>query len=600
MHSDATILTRVRIWAKALGVALVGLLALGVAGAGADTSATVRIVGTSDVNESGLFQNVIEPRFEAAFPQYELSYTPSSESAAASNAEAGTGGPSVLLLHNQALESKFVAGGYSYENQYGSALFYSDYVLAGTTGDVADVAANGGHDIARAFADVAAAGVTGGTTFLSRGGTITAPASTIEEHAIWKLVFDSGLTPAGVTLCSVSEADGGGMAPVTSAAQPTPGGPCPESGTVNSATDAPSWYHLSAGLNQSANVIAANNCTVPVNGSTNCYALTDRGTFNYLMSGNDPAGTISNLAVLSADQSPTAPGGASELLTHFHAYMINPAKSGETVNLQGARDLVGFLASPFGQGQIGSYLASAGKSPGAPFKPDAAPAVTAAPSTTSVRAGSPVTVTGSVSDPEPGYPGLAGQPVIVRGPGGGQLASGLIDAHGGYSVAFTPPASGSYEVAVPAISRLVEPAAVPPFGDLLAPTASAPFALTVTAAEGPRTSAEGVRVTRVTVRKGLVTVTGALDSPAGQGAGVALLVARAGKLAQPGKHRGARTAAAGKKKAKQIAKTALAAGATKFTIKHRLPRGFRYALQVSYAAPGQSTVTSKPKRVAVP
>jgi hypothetical protein len=163
------------------------------------------------------------------------------------------------------------------------------------------------------------------------------------------------------------------------------------------------------------------------------------------------------------------------LLNRFHAYVINPAKPGETVNLQGAQDLVGFLTSPTVQGVIGGYLASAGKSPGPPFVPDAAPPISAAPSATSVGAGSQVTVTGSVADPEPGYPGLAGQPVIVRAAGGGQLASGLLDAGDRFSISFVPPVSGSYEVATAAISRLIEPAALPPFGDLLAPGAAAPF-----------------------------------------------------------------------------------------------------------------------------
>jgi hypothetical protein len=313
-----------------------------------------------------------------------------------------------------------------------------------------------------------------------------------------------------------------------------------------------------------------------------------------MATGNDPAGMVPNLAIVSADQSPTAPGGAFALLAHFHAYAINPAKPGEAVNLQGAQDLLGFLTSPSVQVEIKNYLATAPHSPGAPFVSDAAPALTATPSATSVAAGASVTVSGSVSDPEPGYPGLAGQPVAVRAVGGTPLASGLVDAHGGYSIAFDPPASGTYEIATSTISRLIEPGAAPPFGDQLAPAASAPFSLTVT-------GEEGVRIAKVRVKKGLVTVTGNLDSPAQAGAALTLLASRTGTLAHAKRHRKRTAASRTKAKApKKVAKLALKAGASAFTIKHRLPRGFRYALSVSYAAPGQSAVASKPKRVAVP
>jgi hypothetical protein len=35
------------------------------------------------------------------------------------------------------------------------------------------------------------------------------------------------------------------------------------------------------------------------------------------------------------------------------------------------------------------------------------------------------------------------------------------------------------------------------------------------------------------------------------------------------------------------------------TIKHKLPRGFRYAVELTYAAPGEKPVTSGAKDVAV-
>ena len=85
-------------------------------------------------------------------------------------------------------------------------------MLAGATADPAGVVANAPNNIAQAFADVAAAGINGAkATFVSRGGT---PGTTVSEHAIWQLVSSSGLSPAGLLLCTVSAANGGGETPI--------------------------------------------------------------------------------------------------------------------------------------------------------------------------------------------------------------------------------------------------------------------------------------------------------------------------------------------------------------------------------------------------
>ena len=127
---------------RLLAVPLVGLLtatALLVAPAlaSADTSSTLTIVGTSDVNDSGLVPNLIQPAFNKAFPQYTFKYVGSATGAAIQNAENGTGGPSALIVHAASLENQFVANGFSYNNQYGYAIFTNDFVLAGPTGDPA-------------------------------------------------------------------------------------------------------------------------------------------------------------------------------------------------------------------------------------------------------------------------------------------------------------------------------------------------------------------------------------------------------------------------------------------------------------------------------
>jgi tungstate transport system substrate-binding protein len=38
--------------------------------ASADTSSTLTVIGTSDVSDSGLIPNVIQPGFQTAYPQF--------------------------------------------------------------------------------------------------------------------------------------------------------------------------------------------------------------------------------------------------------------------------------------------------------------------------------------------------------------------------------------------------------------------------------------------------------------------------------------------------------------------------------------------------
>src|ERR1700733_14741601 len=341
--------------------------------ASADTSSSLTIVGTSDVNDSGLIPNLIQPEFTKEFPQYTFKYNGSATGLAIQNAENGTGGPSALIVHAASLENQFVANGFSYNNQFGNAIFTNDFVLAGPTGDPASVASNGANNIAQAFADVAAAGANGTATFYTRGGTATASGTTVEEHEIWALVNSSGLKPASLTLCTVSAADGGGMSPISPTAGVANGGACPDSGTVQS-PDNPSWYFINANSTQGANVIAANACT---HGAANsCYVLTDRGTYDSLSSGTDPAGTVPNLKIVTrGPQSASAPGGVNALVNYFHVYIINPTKPGEAVNLTAAQDFVSFLTSQAFQSQLKTYLPTVDPA-GPPFVADASPNLT--------------------------------------------------------------------------------------------------------------------------------------------------------------------------------------------------------------------------------
>ena len=123
-------------------------------------------------------------------------------------------------------------------------------------------------------------------------------------------------------------------------------------------SDLPSWYKINSG-NQAANVVATNACTGTGVVANGCYSLTDRGTYDYLASGTDPAGTIPGLQILTRDNSASAPGGANELINYFHAYIINPNSPGETVNLPAAQDFINLLTSSAVQAQLKYYLADA-------------------------------------------------------------------------------------------------------------------------------------------------------------------------------------------------------------------------------------------------
>lgn len=486
--------------------------------ASADSPSTLTIVGTSDVSDSGLIPNVIQPQFGQQHPEFTFKYVGSATGAAIQSAENGTGGPSALIVHAPSLENQFVASGFSYNNQYGNALFTNDFILAGPTGDPAGAGTNAAHNIAQAYADIATAGNNGKATYLSRGGTTTASGTTVEEHTLWALLHSSGLQPASLVLCAVSAADGGGMTPIKSTVQATSGQPCPDSGTVNS-TDAPSWYVIN-NVNQAASVLAANTCNGFSSGPNSCYVLTDRGTFDYLASGTDPAGTIPNLGIVTRDNDASAPGGANELINYFHVYIINPSKPGETVNLGAAQDFVSFLTSQAFQAQLKNYLPTADPG-GPPFKADASPNLTAAGFAKNYNAKKPMTIKGTLVNAEPGFPVLSGETVNVQQIVGGTpltVASGKTNSSGAYSINFTPSSTGSYQVSTGAISKVENTTLSPVYGDILSPASTAATNVTVHSA-----------LTNFSVKSqgGKALVIGRVSPGAGHVKGVVAVFARA-------------------------------------------------------------------------
>lgn len=469
-------------------MALIGLLSLAVllvtpGLASADTSSTLTILGTSDVSDSGLVAKLIQPEFEQAYPQFTFNYLGDATGAAIAEAESGALGASALIVDAPSLENQFVALGYSSE-PYGRAIFTTDFVLAGPQSDPAGVAANAPNNIAQAFADIAAAGVNGGVTprvtFVSRGGTAE---TTVEEHSLWQLVQSSGLAPAGLLLCAVNFANGGGLTPIVAGNGVTASGqPCPGAGALPAAAALPAWY-VTTGDEQGPTVQAANACEGLPSGANSCYVLTDRGTYDDLASGTDPAGSTSGLKIVTrGPQSASSPGRADALIDYFHAYIINPLRPGQAVNLTAAQDFVNLLTSRAFQAQLKNYLANTGDPSGPPLVADASPIITASGIPSVYHAGQKVTVTGTVTNAEPGYPVIASKPVNVDEIEAGRpitVATATTSATGRYSITFAPTATGSYEVATPQIAQIENATLNPPFGDLLSPSASAPVSVSV-------------------------------------------------------------------------------------------------------------------------
>jgi tungstate transport system substrate-binding protein len=486
--------------------------------AGADTSSTLTVVGTSDLSDSGLAPNLIQPAFAKAFPQYTFKYIGTATGTAISNAESGSVGASVLIVHAASLENQFVANGFSYE-RYGRAIFTNDFVLAGPSGDPADVGANGANSIAQAFADVASAGIAGKATFVSRGGT---PGTTVEEHQIWSLVQSANLAPSGLLLCAVSATSGGGETPIAAGNGVTASGQsCPNGGALPTASQLPSWY-VATGLTQGPNVLAANACTGHASGANTCYVLTDRGSFDYLASGTDPAGSTPNLKIITrGPQSASAPGGANALTNYFHAYIISPSKPGEAVNLPAAQAFLNFLTSPSLQAQLKTYLPNADPG-GPPFVADASPVI-AAKLPATYKAGKPATITGTLTNAQVGYPALANKTVAIdRVVNNLQVVvgTGRTNSAGRFTIKFVPPVTGSYELTTSQIAQIEDTSLTPPFGDLLSPAATTPVKITVHSA-----------VTKLFAksRGGMAVVYGAVAPSTGHVKGVVTVLAKGAK-----------------------------------------------------------------------
>jgi tungstate transport system substrate-binding protein len=377
------------------------------------SASTVIVQGTTDVRDAGLLQDVIEPGFHAAYPQYDLKYIAVGTGQAIANAKAGQG--DALMVHAPTQEKAFVEEGWSLEPR-GRAAFYSDYVIPGPLADPAEALGKAPHNAPLAFELIAKAGAEGKANFVSRGdnsGTNT------QEKAIWKL-----------TKVELNEL----------------GEPGPK-GTKEDAA----WYHK-AGTGQAETVLLTQQC--PFTGG-NCYEMTDRGTFNRLIAN----GSVTALEIVSQLNEASAPGGQNLLTNPFVVYALNPAKlPGVSVNVEGAKALLEYLTSEAFQAKLASY-----PNTGEPaFFADAHPRMSAGPSLTGTfEPGAALHVSGNVSNLLPGSPAVAGQPVLLQrlttlkageAPAYQTIGLALTDANGSYSIAAEANRSGAMQVELPTTS----------------------------------------------------------------------------------------------------------------------------------------------------
>jgi tungstate transport system substrate-binding protein len=525
----------------------------------ADTSSTLTIVGTSDVQDSGLFDNVLKPDFEAfynhAHPSAPITASYISKGTQAAITTAESGAASALLVHAASLENQFVGAGFS-EEPFGRAIFFGDFVLLGPTADPAG-AMNDKNNIAAAFQDIATAGAAGHANFVTRNDN---SGTNVEEHEIW--------ADTSVPGCTVDPTNGGGKTPSTTS------GPCPDTATP------PSWYQI-GGTNQAANVQATNACAfTPAN---SCYTITDRGTFDNL----ENEGAIPNLTQMNGPNSSSAPGGSTLLVNSFHAYAINPDKfTGQPVsfNLPAAEAFLDWLTSPAGQTDVKNYLSHAPG--GSPFLPDAAPSLSASSLPTSIAAGKSLKISGTVANVVPGTPKLADKTVkllalrtsVAKANPSAlpvTVATTSTNANGHYSFSYRPRANARYTVATDQILQVESGVTLHPvFGDLLAPTSKS---------LGRSDVRGSVSISKVSVKRGEVTLRGTL-APAPTTAFAHLRL----------------SAAHGHHALKFVAQRRAKAGRSKFTLHFRLHRGFTWRLRLAYESDGQAnTGRSKIRSVTV-
>jgi ABC-type tungstate transport system permease subunit len=408
---------------KLRGGALLGAMAVVATsfGAGPAYGYTIRILGTSDITDSQLYANRIQNAYSTS-PYFvagdTLSYTASGSGQALTSAEQGFG--DVVLVHSPSAEALFTGAGYSYE-PLGRSLFYNDYFVAGPTGDPAKVTSLDPNNAVGAFQDVANWGTTNSNaTFVSRDD---ASGTNVKEEQMWTQTTGVPIQPA------LNNPSG-----VAGLSQPVK-----VVGGVTVPGSYPAWYvtEPSSGQHQGQNLINTSSCSTWA-GRTGCYTLVDNGTYDF----EATSGNIPNLqAVVSRNA--LGPGGTSELVNPFHAYIVTPIDpaagsggiypSGVTPNVTAATRFVNFLTGATGasgagstglsgevtfpeafQDSLSTYLPSGGGGlSGGPIVKDASPTVkNAVPSgvNTPVAHGATIHVSANLVYAPPPTPAVSGIP----------------------------------------------------------------------------------------------------------------------------------------------------------------------------------------------
>lgn len=307
--------------------------------AGPALAATIRVQSTTDTIDAGLVDGLLKPTYAAAQPGDTLQYVGVGTGKALDNAKNGLA--DVVITHAPSLERQFVDQGYSLE-PYGRAIFFSDYVLVGPTGDPAHVTDVAPHDAIAALEHIAAAGSGGSASFVSRGDD---SGTNVQEQRMWRLTGTPLLKQPAAT-----------------------GGDDPERAEPGAGGQVPAWYHRTD-KGQAANLQETAVCNASTYRGGGCYTLVDRGTFNRVAD----KGLLTNLRIVSQANGPRTRGGADLLVNPFHAYVVNPRKvhAEPPVDTAAGLRLLDFLTSPRFQATVGGFPSRTDPA----FRPDALPAV---------------------------------------------------------------------------------------------------------------------------------------------------------------------------------------------------------------------------------
>ena len=409
---------------RAIVVGMAFLLVAAPAGA-----SDVRVEGTTDTTDSGLIQDVIQPGFEAAFPQYTLKYHATGTGAALTDARAGQA--DAVLTHAPSSEAQFVQDGFSLE-PFGRATFFNDYILIGHNADPANIAGNDPHDAISAMEAIAATGAAGNATWISRGDN---SGTHVQEGVMWCMTSGVPVHSLGGGRCEPDDGSGG----------------------------IPSWYKKT-GVGQAQSVQVTAECNFPPASADSCYSMTDRGTYDNLQS----QGAIAGMKVVSEHNATNSRGGENLLINPFHVYAVNPnnpafAGKGINFNTDGALAFLDYLTSPDLQNRLLSYPSTANPR----FFPDATPQVQVNSVPDSIGAGDSVNVNAKLTNKLPGAGPVQGAAASLQFAGGinnsvfgpldptfNDVATGNTDGSGSVTLAAKPDRSGTLRFNFPRFNDL--------------------------------------------------------------------------------------------------------------------------------------------------